>query len=217
MNPRWTVILVPYLATVTLAADARAAGEVADTDTEPRAIERVPPIYDTPPFESKKGYGQIFATALFGDGLRFNNPYRLATPLGSDAESVSRTASYVDFGLGVTFENPLGVQHGATLRTSFALEGVRQAVLTPSYLAWRRVRAFAVHGRFGVPFVLSPEATWGLEVAGGGSWFFLGGFGLTGEVVGDFFYGAGTRDVRAASYPVLSAQIGLIATYEVLP
>src|SRR5262249_5432204 len=68
------------------------------------------------PFATKPGYLQVFGTVMGGTGLRFNNPYRLATPLGSDAESVSRTAAYVDLGLGATFGSPLGFQHGAALR-----------------------------------------------------------------------------------------------------
>jgi hypothetical protein len=218
MAARRTLLVLPYLALATLAGTARADERAGDQDdAETRRIERVPPVYDVPPFETKPGYGQIFATAFVGDGLRFNNPYRLRTPLGSDAESVSRTAAYADFGLGITFERPLGLQHGFALRSAFALEGVGQAVLTPSYLAWRRWGALAADGRLGVPFVLSPDLTWGFEVAGGGTWFFLGGFGVTAEIVGDFFYGAGTRDTRAASYPVLSGQLGLTAAYEVLP
>ena len=210
MRARLGLLLVPYLALVPAIAHA-------DEPDAPRTIERVPAVYDVDPFATKKGYGQIFATAMVGDGLRFNNPYRLKTPLGSDAESVSRTAAYADVGIGLTLENPLSLQHGVTLRSSFAVEGISQAVLTPSYLAWRRWGALAAHGRFGVPFVLSPDLTWGFEAAGGGSWFFLGGLGVTAEIVGDFFYGAGTRDVRAASYPILAGQLGLVATYEVLP
>jgi hypothetical protein len=169
------------------------------------------------PFRTKPGYVQLFATTFFGSGLRFNNPYRLATVLGDDAESVSRTATYVDIGIGATFGSPLGLQHGATLRTSAALQGVGQVVMTPSYLAWRRWSAFALYGRAGLPIVLTPDVTGGLEAGVGGTWFFLGGFGLAAEVVGDLFYGAGTRDAAVTTYPILSGQLGLVAAYEVLP
>lgn len=167
--------------------------------------------------ESKPGYGQLFATAYVGDGLRFNNPYRLATPLGSNAESLSRTASYVDVGLALTLGDPLGLQQGGALRLSSAMEGISQQVLTPSYLMWRRWRSWAAYGRAGLPIVLSPQATWGLEIGGGGVWFFRGGIGVAAEVVGDLFYGAGTRDVARPAYPVLSAQLGVVIAYEVLP
>ncbi len=212
MRARLGLLLAPCLAITSLAAPAR-----AEDDDEAKQVERVPAIYDRDPFATKKGYAQLFATAMLGDGLRFDNPYRLRTPLGSDAESVSRTASYADVGFGLTLENPLKLQHGATLRASFALEGIKQAVFTPSYLAWRRWSALAAHGRFGIPVVVTPDVTWGFEGALGGSWFFLGGVGLTAEIVGDWIYGAGTRDVRAASYPILSGQIGFVGTYEVLP
>jgi hypothetical protein len=167
--------------------------------------------------ESKRGYAQLFATAFVGDGLRFNNPYRLATPLGSDAESLSRTASYADFGFAITLGDPLGWQHGAALRFSSAVEGIAQQVFTPSYLLWRRWRAWAVYGRAGVPIVLTPNGTWGMELGAGGAWFFRGGIGLAAELVGDVFYGAGTREVATPAYPVLSAQLGLVIAYEVLP
>ena len=169
------------------------------------------------PLETRSGYANLFFTSLVGEGLRFNNPYRLATPLGDDAESVSRTAPYVDIGIGATFGNPLGYQHGATLRTAVALTGVGQVVMTPSYLGYRRWRSLAAHGRLGVPIVLTPDITWGAEIAAGGTWYFLGGIGLTAELVGDIFYGAGTTEVKTATYPVLSGQIGFVVNYEVLP
>ncbi|MFO0736339.1 MAG: hypothetical protein U0270_10675 [Labilithrix sp.] len=170
------------------------------------------------PFATKSGYMQFFATAMGGVGLRFNNPYRLQTSLGSDAESVSRTSSYADLGLATTlFGQPLGFQHGLALRTSIALEGVSQVVFTPSYLLWRRKGAWAGYGRAGFGVVTAPDLTWGLEAAGGAAWFFLGGIGLVAEVVGNVFYGVGTTDVATATYPVLSGQLGLIGSYEVLP
>jgi hypothetical protein len=169
------------------------------------------------PSATKAGYAQLFATVMGGTGLRFNNPYRLATPLGDDAESVSRTASYVDLGLAMTLGNPLGLQHGAALRTSVAIEGIGQVVTTPSYFAWRRWRAWAAYARAGIPFVVTPEPTWGFEGAVGGAWFFLGGVGLDAEIIGDVIYGQGTRDVRTATYPILSAQLGFVFAYEILP
>lgn len=169
------------------------------------------------PFASKPGYVQYFLTAMGGTGLRFNNPYRLATPLGGDAESVSRTSAYVDLGLGLTLGNPLGFQHGISLRVSTAVEGVGQVVMTPSYLGWRRRGKLAGFVRAGVPIVASPDVTWGFEGAAGGVFFFLGGVGLVAEMVGDVFYGQGTREASVATYPVLSGQLGFIGSFEVLP
>lgn len=195
---------------LSVGADARNAPD-GDGDAE----DDVGPERD--PFRTKPGYVQLLATTFVGDGLRFNNPYRLATPLGRDAESVSSTAPYIDIGLAVTFGNPLGVQHGGALRASAALRGVGQVVTTPSYLAFRRWRSIAVYGRVGVPIVASPDVTWGLEAGAGGTWFFLGGVGVAAEVVGDVFYGAGTRDKATVTYPVLSGQLGLVLAYEVFP
>jgi len=205
---------VLYLALVPALAHAQDAAR--DTFEEPgkpvkEGLDR------EEPFATKPGYTQLFVTAMGGTGLRFNNPYRLSTPLGKDAESISRTAAYIDIGVAMTLGNPLGFQHGASLRTTGAVEGVGQVVMTPSYFGWRRWRSLAAYVRGGVPFVLTPDVTWGVEAGVGGAWFFLGGFGLAAEVVGDVFYGAGTIESSAVTYPVLSGQLGLITTYELLP
>jgi hypothetical protein len=183
---------------------ASADREVAD---RPRAV----------PWSERGGHATFFATTFVGSGLRFNNPYRLATPLGQSAESLSRTATYGDIGLGATFGSPRWLEHGAALRLSFSLEGVQQSVLTPAYLAYRRFTAAAVFGRIGTPFVLTPERTFGLEASVGAVYFLRAGIGVAAEVVGNVFYGEGTREVGTATYPVLSGQVGLLVAYEVLP
>jgi hypothetical protein len=207
-------VLVMTLAASTLAAE-RSALAAEDADGNTIVPEKPKPEPD--PFRTRPGYVQIFLTTFFGDGLRFNNPYRLSTPLGSNAESVSRTAPYIDLGLGATFGNPLGFQHGAALRTSAALSGVGQVVMTPSYLGYRRWSWLALYGRAGIPIVVTPDATWGLEAGLGATWYFLGGIGVAAEMVGDVFYGAGTRDKATVTYPVLSGQLGFVVAYEVLP
>lgn len=208
--------LVPLcLAIAAIAAAGRARADEGFRSTSIEGPEKVAPEGD--PFRNKPGYLQLFVTTMFGTGIRFNNPYRLATPLGSDAESLSRTAVYGDFGVAATFGNPLGVQHGIALRVSVALEGVGQLVATPSYFVWRRWNAFAAYGRLGIPVVVTPSTSWGLEAGVGGAWFFLGGIGVAAEIVGDVIYGAGTADVATATYPLLSGQLGLITTFEALP
>lgn len=171
-----------------------------------------------PPVRRETSYIELHTTAFVGDGLRFDDPYRLATPLGGDAESVSRSALYADLGLAaMVFGDPLGIQHGPALRFSIALEGIHQTVLAPSYVVWRRWRALAAYGRLGVPIVLSPDKTWGYELGLGGVWFVRAGIGIAAELVGGVFYGAGTRDVATAAYPMLSAQAGLLVPWEILP
>src|SRR5580704_14970499 len=73
---------------------------------------------DATPDATVLRWADVFATALVGDGLRFNNPYRLATVLGSQAQSLSRTAAYADFGLGVALGDPSFIAHGLALRFS---------------------------------------------------------------------------------------------------
>jgi hypothetical protein len=181
-------------------------------------LVRVASADEDAPRESRRPPFQVMVTAFAGDGLRFNNPYRLATPLGSSAESISRTSAYADLGLAATFGDPRHVQHGFAARLSLAVEGVPQGVLAPSYLVWWRPHpAFATYGRVSTPIVMTPTLTWGLEAGLGGVWFVRSGLGVAAELVGDVFYGAGTRDVKAAAYPVLSAQLGFVFAYEVLP
>ena len=159
----------------------------------------------------------IHAAAFFGDGLRFNDPYRLSTVLGSSAEEVSRTASYVDLAATITLGDPRKLQPGFSLHVSLALEGVQQTVVSPSFVLYRRFRDVAAYARAGTPIIATPETTWGLEGALGGVWFVRGGIGVVAELVGDLVYGAGTREVSAAAYPVLSGQIGVTLAWEVIP
>jgi hypothetical protein len=165
----------------------------------------------------KAWWVDVFATGFVGDGLRFNNPFRLATILGSQAQSLSRTATYADLGAAAVLGNPGFLAQGVALRASVALEGVPQSVLTPSYLVFHRWGAWGLYGRVGVPLVLTPDVTWGLEAGAGGIWFVRAGIGLVAEVVGDVFYGAGTREVATPAYPVLSAQGGLWLSWEAMP
>lgn len=159
----------------------------------------------------------VFATGFVGDGIRFNNPYRLATILGSQAESLSRTATYADVGAAAVLGDPSFIAHGLALRVSTALEGIPQSVLTPSYLAFHRWRDWAAYARVGLPVVLGPDVTWGMEGGLGGVWFIRAGIGIAAELVGDVFYGAGTREVATPAYPILSAQGGLWLSWEAMP
>jgi hypothetical protein len=169
------------------------------------------------PAGTKFGWVNVLATAYVGDGLRFNNPYRLATVLGSTAESLSRTATYADVGAAILLGDPGFLAHGLALRVSGSLEGVPQAVLGPSYMALHRRGPWALYGRAGIPIVLTPDTTLGFEGAAGGVWFARAGLGLSAELVGDLFYGAGTREVATPAYPVLSAQGGVWISWEAMP
>jgi hypothetical protein len=193
-----------------------------------RAQEPVPGAVagpDTPdPATDLRAFGRsiemdkrIFGSLEFGRGLRFNNPYRLATELGGDARSLSLTSPYADLGLGVAFGPPDGLQHGGALHASFAMAGVAQAVLTPTYLvAYRGPHAFLTYGRIGPSFIVTPDPTVGGEVGGGFAWFVTGKIAIAGELVFDLYYGAGTHDVAVATYPILSGQLGLLFDQEIL-
>jgi hypothetical protein len=161
---------------------------------------------------------RVFGSIELGRGLRFNNPYRLATELGKDAQSVSLTPSYIDLGLAAAIGAPDGLQHGGSLHASIGLAGVRQLTLTPAYLmAYRGPRSFLAYGRLGPSIIVTPDPTIGGEVAAGFAWFLTGKIAIASEVVFDLYYGAGTHDVGVATYPILSGQLGLLIDHELLP
>jgi hypothetical protein len=202
---RFATLLATLLATL-FETESRAA----EVETGPPSIPSAKPTRKTLLID-------FTATTFIGDGLRFNNPYRLGTVLGSTARSLSRTAIYTEVGAAVSVGNPAVASHGLAVRGSIALEGTSQSVLTPSYQLMHRFGAWGVYGRAGIPVVLSPDTTWGLEAAAGALWFVRAGVGVAGEMVGDVFYGAGTREVATPAYPVMSAQLGLWLSWEAMP
>jgi hypothetical protein len=191
------------------APDAPPAQDEANRDVQRKhllELTRPGPFYD------------FFGTAMLGDGLRFNNPFRLSHELGSGGESLSTTAPYLDLAIGATFGKARGIEHGARLAWSVSVTGVPQQVVTPSYLALVRFSpTWLVYGWAGLPILVEPDANVGAELAVGGSWLARAGLGATCALVVDGFYGAGTAETRAAFYPVVSAQMGLFVNYEVLP
>ncbi|MEI9939740.1 MAG: hypothetical protein WDO69_21170 [Pseudomonadota bacterium] len=171
------------------------------------------------PISGTEAYWHGFGSLSFGKGLRFNNPYRLATPLGDNAESLSLTAAYYDLALGLVRGPASGLGHGAVLHLSIAAQGIPQEVLSLSYTALERFdngRALLL-GRAGIPIVLGPDLTGGLEVAVGVAYMISAGLGVQSELVGSLYYGAATPDHSVSTIPVLSAQLGLFVDYEVLP
>lgn len=154
-----------------------------------------------------------FGELSLGKGLHFNNPYRLGS-----TDAVGFTATYVDLGLGLVVGPPNGLQHGGRLGLSIATDGVPQEVLDFSYVALFPVGEHALlRGRAGMPLVLRPDSTIGLELGVGAAWLITGGLGLTADLVGNLFYGAATQDRETTTIPVLALQVGAFFDHEVLP
>ncbi len=163
-------------------------------------------------------YLHFMGALSLGEGLRFNNPYRLSKVLGKTAESLSLTLPYLDLSAAALLGRPDGLQHGLSMHLSTALTGIAQEVLTPSYIALMRLPPrWLVYGRAGLPIVLEPDASLGLEMAAGGAWMATAGLGITAELVGSIYYGAATEQTPVTTIPVLSLQIGALVDYEVLP
>jgi hypothetical protein len=161
---------------------------------------------------------RVFGGVSFGRGIRFNNPYRLQTELGDDAESLSLTATYVDLQAGLAFGGSGRFSHGGALNASFALDGIPQEVLTPSYVVLFRLDPrFELVGRAGLPVVLSPRNNVGFELAAGGIYRLTAALGLAASLVGSLFYGAATLETPRTAIPIASLELGLRYEYEVLP
>lgn len=153
-----------------------------------------------------------------GAGVRFNNPYRLATQLGVTGESLSATAPYMMFTGALVLGAADGVQHGAFLALSTALTGIEQSVFTPGYmLLYRGPSRLLGYLRAGPAIVLSPQTNVGGELAAGGVFFLTGSFGVSLDLAGNIFYGAGTWQKQYPVYPIVSATAGFVVDFEVLP
>jgi hypothetical protein len=161
----------------------------------------------------------FFGGLALGRGVRFNDPFRLRTELGESAESLSLTASYLDAHVGAVVGGGGGVlSHGVAVHGSFALGGVPQEVLTPSYVLLARPSPrWGALARAGIPIVVEPDLSAGLEAAAGGVFYVTAGVGITASVVGSLFFGAATLDTGRTSIPILSFEGGAIYEFEVLP
>lgn len=207
----------PATAAPAAAAEAHATGN-------PQGNEAPPPTDDPardlaalkkPPAPTFHFLGTLF----FGEGFRFNNPYRLRTQLGESAKTVSVTSPYIDFGAALAIGSAFGLQHGLALNITAGLAGVGQAALVPAYIAAYRGDSTRWLGfaRLGPAILLSPDANVGGELGVGGAAFLTAKVAITAEVVGNLFYGAATRETGFPVYPIVSLQLGLLFDHEVLP
>jgi hypothetical protein len=220
-NVRFLRLAAPFGATwpalaVTLLCGFAPRPVQADASPAPQQLgqER----YRTP-IPGSEAYWHGFGSLSLGKGLRFNNPYRLATPLGETPESLSLTAAYYDVGLGLVRGPARGLAHGAVLHLSLAAQGIPQQVLSVSYTALERLDGgrTLLLGRAGIPIILGPDLSGGLEVAAGAAYMITSGLGVQSELVGSLYYGAATQERSVTAIPVLSAQLGVFVDYEVLP
>jgi len=176
----------------------------------------LPPKARTP--RDSNGYEHWLGGVYLGRGLRFNNPYRLQTELGDGPESLSLSATYLDVHLGRTFSAPDDFEHGMAVHFSIATDGIRQEVVTPSYLLVKRLSARVLsYGRAGFPIVLEPDLSVGLEAGLGAAYFFSPNFGIGGELDASLFYGAATIERSLTLIPVASLALGVFFDWERLP
>jgi hypothetical protein len=67
-----------------------------------------------------------------------------------------------------------------------------------------------LHGRLGLPIVVAPDASLGLEAGVGPQLPIAYGLGLTAELVGSVFFGAATEQKSVTTIPMLALQLGLV-------
>lgn len=220
-----TLVRANGLAAVTLVLTLRASSALAADAEDPFAKPPpspmpVAPVRAAPARtpRSSKGYQHWLGGVYLGRGIRFNNPYRLRRVLGDDARSLSLGATYLDFHAGRTFGSPGGLEQGVALHLSVATDGIRQEVVTPSYLLLERFSPrFLGYARAGFPIVLEPDASVGLEAGVGSAYFLSAKLGLGVELDGSIFYGAATFDRAVTIIPVVSLALGLFFDWERLP
>jgi hypothetical protein len=153
-----------------------------------------------------------------GKGLRLNNPFRLRTQLGSTAQSLSASASYLDLRVSSLLGDPFGWHHGLSLGVNLALEGIAQQVVTAAWVSAYPVSPrLWLQGYVGAPVVVEPEPNVGVEVALQAKYWALAGLGPYVALVLDQFWGAATDQTEAAWIPIVAVQAGVSVRYEVVP
>jgi len=212
-------LVAGFASILVVAAPARAADAedpFQPPSERPAAPERLPELPRTP--RPSDVYQHWLGGVYLGRGLRFNNPYRLRRELGDSAESLSLGATYLDLHIGRTFSAPDGFEHGATVHFSIATDGIRQEVVTPSYLLVKRLSARVLsYGRAGFPIVLEPDLSVGLEAGLGAAYFFTANLGVGLELDASLFYGAATIEKAVTLIPVTSLALGVFFDWEHLP
>jgi hypothetical protein len=208
------VVVISMLAPPAAGADAEDPF-AAPAERAP-APARLPARASTP--RASDGYQHWLGGVYLGRGLRFNNPYRLQSELGDGAESLSLGATYLDLHIGRTFSAPDSFEHGVAVHFSIATDGIRQEVVTPSYLLVKRLSPRVLsYGRAGFPIVLEPDLSVGLEAGLGAAYFFSANLGLGAELDASLFYGAATIERSVTLIPVVSLALGVFFDWERLP
>lgn len=155
--------------------------------------------------------------------LQFGGGFTLRLVKDRDFAQDSFAPAFIDAFGAVVLPSSEVWRHGFGLGASFnlvsdggILEGVdafQQFVFTPSYLAYLRFSDdFVAHGKFGVPWVISPETSLGLQLD-------LGITGLLTSSLGAYveFGLAAFLGAEDTIHPTLSAEVGISIDYEVLP
>ncbi len=146
-----------------------------------------------------------------GRGLRFNNPYRLATPLGSSARSISATAPFVELGGGALWAGGLlGGRHGARAALTAAATGVSQLVATLGYWSqWSLTNRLWLDAHAGAPVVITPDTSVGVEAGVGLAGEIAASIGVSAAATAGLYFGAATPERAVSTIPVLSLQFAV--------
>lgn len=204
-------------------AGTAAAGEAADTELPP-ALRRAPPEMPGVAHEEPTDPMALRVEVGAGGSLRLVQNHDFAQDRFAPSYLALRGAfqwhqrGRLRHGVG------LGVEGNLSGDGSFqvGLDPFEQWVVTPLYVLEVRfdddpVPLFDLAATVGVPLSVSPEFAPGLELSATFTARVLAGLGAYVSVGASAFLGGDSRAGDLTIHPLLSAELGLAARYELLP
>lgn len=207
-------------------AAAQDAHDAAAQDDLPPGLRRRAPLDDepvrlpdvTPPREPWR----VVASLGIGGAVRL-------AELQLQQERLA--PAYLELRAGVTLPQRGRIGHELTLglTTNVARDGtytagvdaLEQWVVAPAYgvrvgFPHGPVPDFVLRGRVGLPVVLTPDVTWGVEVDASLTYALLAGLGVYVELGYATYFGAEDRAGDRTTHPVLALELGVALDWEVL-
>ena len=186
------------------------------------AVDDEEPLFGAEP-EVERAPWRVLASVGVGTSIRLVQNLELQQERFAPA--------YVEVRGGVVLPQRGRVGHELTLAATTNLSGdgtytsgidpFGQWTLTPAYAVRvgfpeGPVPDFVLRGRLGVPLVLTPDVTWGLEVDASITYAFLAGLGAYFELGYATYFGAEDRAGDLTVHPLLAFELGVSVDWEVL-
>ncbi|MCB9635116.1 MAG: hypothetical protein H6721_23570 [Sandaracinus sp.] len=216
----------PEAASPTAAAPAEAATPVNQDDLPPalrtRAAMDDEPLFATP-VEAPRTPWRVLASVGFGTSIRLVKNLELQQERFAPAYLELRGAVALPQRGRVGHELSLAVTGNLSGDGSYTsgIDPMQQWVVSPGYAVRvgfpaGAVPDFVVRGRVGIPVVLTPDVTWGVEVDASFTYALLAGLGIYAEVGYGTFFGAEDRAGDLTVNPMIGLELGVMLDWEVL-